>query len=98
WLSQGIDTVDVEQSLVAAEIANFNKTTSSRIRFGAADLITDLPGSTRLGKRAEEDLDHVDWARKAKARGGIVGFALDSIREDRQAWDFSGCERLLLPL
>lgn len=43
---KGADTLDVEQNLVAQEIATYNKKNLTQVRFGAINLITDKPLSS----------------------------------------------------
>ena len=73
-----VDTVDVEQSLIAEAIVKHNSG-SSKVLFGAINLITDKPGSIFENIPAAHDLDRVDWNKKERARQAAVQLALESI-------------------
>lgn len=70
----GVDTLDVEQSLVAEKIEEYNRRHSTKILFGAANLITDKPLS-----HSENDLDRIDHGKKAKARLAAIQLTLKSL-------------------
>jgi hypothetical protein len=75
----GVDTLDVEQSLIADMIARYNRSHVTKILFGAVNLITDKP----LG-HASHDLDRVDHSLKAKARLAAVTIAFESLKFEKK--------------
>lgn len=77
----GIETIDVEQSLIAKAVADHNRVTGANVKFGAVNLITDRPADILGERHAEHDLDRVDWERKRRAREAAVGLALKAIGE-----------------
>jgi hypothetical protein len=96
WIDHGVDTIDVEQSLVAKTIADFDRNMHAHIEFGAANLITDLPASSRLGQRTENDLDRVDPVLKKKTRERIVQTVFSSIKANLQMKGALSCDGLLM--
>ena len=83
-LNKKIGTVDVEQSLVAATVENYNSTHTHQIKFNAINVVTDKPISLILKEKTSSDLDRLDLDQKAKARGMAVQLALMSILDVRQ--------------
>lgn len=75
----GVDTLDVEQSLIASRIEDYNRRHQTKIQFGAVNLITDKP----LG-HADHDLDKIDHEKKAKARIAAVNLALATLTAEKQ--------------
>lgn len=73
-VSQGIDTIDVETSLVASAVAEHNKQTFESVDFLVANLITDKPYYLQ-GKKIN-DLDNVNVVQKQVARMKIVNSVL----------------------
>jgi hypothetical protein len=91
----GIDTLDVEQSLVANAIAKHNSDSQQKITFGAANLITDKPTNPLNRTQAEEDLDSVNPEKKAETRRAIVRLVRQMVAKypvQRQASPCSGLE------
>ncbi len=76
-VGQGTDTLDVEQSLVAETIADFNRLTGLKVQFGAVNVITDKP----LG-HSDFDLDQVNHEKKGLARTSAVKLALTAMSID----------------
>lgn len=77
----GVDTIDVEQSLIAETIARFNQRRGSTTLFGAINLITDHPGHILDNQESDHDLDRVDWRRKDQARRAAIRLALAGLHE-----------------
>lgn len=75
----GIDTIDVEQSLLAREITEFNVKNKTNIKFGAINLVTDKPFALLQDQHAEHDLDRIDMGKKKKARAAAVKFLLGGL-------------------
>lgn len=75
----GIQTVDVEQSLVAEAISDFNLKNKSKVQFGAVNVITDKPIAILSAEKSHSDLDKVDHSLKEKARRQAVQLALKAI-------------------
>lgn len=83
---QKIDTIDVEQSLIAQAIAEYNEKNNTQIKFGAVNIITDLPGRILLKGRVEVDLDRIDLNLKRLRREQAVLLAmgvLEKIENER---------------
>lgn len=79
--SNGVSTLDVEQSLIAETIAKYNQRYKQDIKFGAINLITDKPGHILAGDRSEHDLQEVDHVKKGNSRNAAVLIALNGIAE-----------------
>lgn len=77
---KGIDSLDVEQNLIADVIAKHNRDTGSRILFGAINLITDKPQSLFSTGSSEFDLARINEAQKSLARERAVHSALTALR------------------
>jgi hypothetical protein len=75
----GIDTIDVEQSLLGRQILDFNKKNKSNVKFGAINLITDKPFSLLQSQHSEHDLDRIDKTKKSHARMAAVEFLLSGL-------------------
>jgi hypothetical protein len=73
FVDKGYETVDVEQTLVADQVARFNAQTGKRIAFGAINLITDKPRSSLAEPVHEADLDNQNFDK----RSGSIRKALD---------------------
>jgi hypothetical protein len=73
---RGIQTVDVEQNLIAQVIDNYNKNASSKVSFGAINIITDRPAQILDLEESTNDLDEVDFRKKNEARLSAVTLAL----------------------
>lgn len=78
----GLDTIDVEQSLIAKAIVDFNKKNGKDIHFGAANIITDKPASTEYSWSHASDLTNINKERKAEARMLTVALAMDGISNE----------------
>ncbi len=85
YVEQGVHSFDVEQSLVARAIAEWNQHHKDhQIKFGAANLITDRPAyqeEPASSTTTHFDLDQVDYSRKAKARKAIVRLSLMTLTQ-----------------
>lgn len=77
----GVDTIDVEQSLIADAVERFNKFNESNVMFGAVNLITDKPAHILDNSEADHDLDRVDYEKKDRARRSAVRLALRGLEE-----------------
>lgn len=75
----GMDTIDVEQSLLAREIAEFNAKNKANVKFGAINLVTDKPFSLLQEQHSEHDLDRIDMNKKKQARAAAVQFLLGGL-------------------
>lgn len=82
-LGAGIDSIDVEQNLIAEAVHRHNKKTGENVRFGAINLITDKPRSWQHEWHHEFDLSQINAERKGQARERSVLSAL-------QGWRLSG--------
>lgn len=74
-----IDTVDVEQSLIARTLTTFNKTYKTAIQFGAINVITDRPFDVLKKENSSFNLDRVDHAQKQAAKYRAVDLILESL-------------------
>lgn len=74
-----INTIDVEQSLVADEVQKFNEINHTDIKFGAVNVITDKPYGVISDETSEHNLDTLNYEKKQKAREMSVSIALNSI-------------------
>ena len=83
----GEDTIDVEQSLIAKKVSEYNFQHASDIQFGAINLIADKS----LGD-AEHSLDKVDHLKKSQARLAAVSLAIQAIGIQRVT--AMGCGRV----
>lgn len=81
-IKSGLDTIDVEQSLIAKAIVDYNKKYGKDIHFGAANIITDKPASTEFTWDHSSDLTNINKERKAQARMLTVTLALDGISNE----------------
>ncbi len=75
----GLDTIDVEQSLLAREISVFNIKNKTNVKFGAINLITDKPFSLLQEQHSDHDLDRIDMSKKKQARSEAVKFLLGGL-------------------
>lgn len=75
----GIDTIDVEQSLLAREISEFNIKNKANVKFGAINLVTDKPFSLLQEHHSVHDLDRIDIIKKKRARATAVKFLLGGL-------------------
>jgi hypothetical protein len=75
----GLDTIDVEQSLLAREIYTFNIKNKTNVKFGAINLITDKPFSLLQEQHSDHDLDRIDMSKKKQARSEAVKFLLGGL-------------------
>jgi hypothetical protein len=80
-VEDSIDTIDVEQSLVAKAIRDYNQSTTSAVRFAAINIITDKPASKQFPWATDENLDHVNSEAKAIARGTALNLMLRTIED-----------------
>jgi hypothetical protein len=75
-----IETVDVEQALVARMIEEFNTENKTAIKFGAINIITDQPGGILLPKHlTHANLDNLDLKAKNFAKDKAVQIALGAL-------------------
>lgn len=74
-----IQTLDVEQSLLAREILNFNQSQKANIQFGAINVITDKPYQLLEETNHEFSLDYIDHSQKGKSRVAAVNFILNNL-------------------
>lgn len=77
--NNAFDTVDVEQSLLARSIQNYNNTASTKINFSAVNLITDKPYGLLSKIASSNDLDHIDKNQKSVSRKKAVNLILDNL-------------------
>jgi hypothetical protein len=93
----GVDTVDVEQNLVARAVAAHNaRHPASTVLFGAANLITDRPASVLAPASKNYNLDKVDPALKQKARIEMLQLMFGSTHQVT-ALEPSGCPSDMRP-
>lgn len=81
--SIGVGTVDVEQSLIAAAIKNYNAVFNSNIHYGAINVITDKPIGILNKEAGLHSLDHRDPQLKSKARQAAVDLALFTLTKNQ---------------
>ncbi len=74
-----IQTLDVEQSLIAEAVSDYNRKNKTDIKFGAVNLITDKPFSVLTKEPVKNSLDHLNSYLKEKARLNAVKLSLASI-------------------
>lgn len=84
-ISQNIKTIDVEQSLLAEAVEDFNRFNQTNIKFGAINLITDQPYHAVLGKAEVSGLDQYDPEKKQKSRLKAVQFVFKSLSQEAQS-------------
>ncbi len=77
--NQGIDTIDVEQSLLARKISEYNKASGLNIKFSAINLITDKPYVLLQKNKSDFDLDHINRNEKNSSRAKAVEFFLETL-------------------
>lgn len=80
-ISKNIETIDVEQSLLAEKVADYNRLQNADIRFGAVNLITDKPFYALNGESETMGLDQYDPAKKQNSRVQAVQFVMKNLRE-----------------
>lgn len=78
-MSQNIKTIDVEQSLLAEAVEDFNRVHQTDVKFGAINLITDKPYHAVTGKAGTLGLDQYDPEKKQKSRERAVEFVFKSL-------------------
>ncbi|MEZ0393321.1 MAG: hypothetical protein ACAH59_13965 [Pseudobdellovibrionaceae bacterium] len=93
-INKDIQTIDVEQSLVAEEIQRYNTINNTKILFGAVNVITDKPYSSLTGDTSDHDLDRLDLEKKQRARETSVAIALNSILKVESKQTAIRCGRL----
>lgn len=91
--SIGVGTVDVEQSLIAAAIKNYNSVFNSNIQYGAINVITDKPIGILNKEAGLHSLDHRDPQLKSKARQAAVDLALFTLTKNQIQ---NSCKKLFL--
>lgn len=91
--SKGIGTVDVEQSLIAAAVKNYNAVYSTNIQYGAINVITDKPIGILNKETGLHSLDHRDPELKSRARKAAVDLALFSLTKNEV---INSCKKLFL--
>lgn len=79
-LKSGVDSIDVEQNLIAEAIQRHNRATGENVLFGAINLITDKPKSWHHEWTHEFDLSQINAERKGQARERSVMSALEAWR------------------
>jgi hypothetical protein len=89
---RGIDTIDVEQSLVAEAVERYNRTHGESVSFGAINLITDRPSHIFDSAAPDHDLDRVDHRKKDQARSAAVLLALKSFESFSDLAVVSACQ------
>ncbi len=89
----GVGTVDVEQSLIAATIKNYNSVFQSTVQFGAINVITDKPIGILNKEKGLHSLDHRDPKLKNKARQAAVDLALFTLTKNQI---MNSCKKLFL--
>lgn len=75
----GVSTLDVEQSLLAREIYNYNTKNNTLINFGALNVVTDKPYNILSELTESYDLDRVDTKKKSEARNLAVDTVLSNL-------------------
>lgn len=98
-LSEGLDSMDVEQNLIAQTILLHNQKEKAEVLFGAINLITDKPKSLDFDWSHGFDLSRVNPLAKSKARNLAVTSALDALRSSNHLRVSQGngrCERIFL--
>jgi hypothetical protein len=75
----GVETIDVEQSLVAEVVQKYNDLPAPDIAFGAVNIVTDLPYQILSVRNVHHDLDRVDQTQKGQARLAAVTTTLNGI-------------------
>ena len=93
WIAKGIVSVDVEQSLVAKSIFQYNQANGTNIRFSAWNLLTDLPASSYRDAHESFNLDNVNPELKKSAKREIVKDAVGFLVENHRV----SCQTYLLP-
>lgn len=91
-----IQTLDVEQSLVAEAVSDYNRQNKTEIKFGAINLITDKPYSILTKEPVKNGLDHLNSELKEKARLNAVKLSLASILINEKKSLVMKCEGLFL--
>lgn len=81
-MSKNIKTIDVEQSLLAETVEDFNRAHQTDVKFGAINLITDKPYHAVTGKAETLGLDQYDPEKKQKSRERAVQFVFKSLSKD----------------
>lgn len=76
---KNIQTMDVEQTLVAETVLQYNLKNKTSIKFGAANVVTDKPYSLLVNEEAHHNLDILDHKLKQKAREHAVSISLNKI-------------------
>ena len=81
-LSDKIDTIDVEQSLVAQVVANHNMSNpTNEIFFGAANIVTDRPATTKFPPSFDHNLDGINNLLKQERRLQILNIMYDTTQK-----------------
>lgn len=93
--SEGFDSIDVEQSLIARTVRDYNIKKNSDILFGAINLITDKPINALSQNENLYSLDSINYESKQAARLKAVRLLLESISsiENKNSGVFS-CQNL----
>lgn len=95
-LEKGIQTLDVEQSLIAESIYEFNRLNKTNIQFGAVNLITDKPYAILEKQTTAHSLDILDYQRKQKAREKAVEISWAQILRTEKMMAGIQCIQLFL--
>lgn len=82
-ISQSIGTLDVEQSIIAETIQDYNLANSTKIQFGAVNVITDKPIAFLYNEVGHSHLDKTNTDKKSSARITAVQLALSALRIDQ---------------
>ena len=89
-----VETVDVEQTLVARMIEDYNESHHAKIQFGAINVVTDQPGGVLLPQHSSHhDLDVLDVQAKTRAKSKAAGIALEALKKWTETP--ASCKKLL---
>ncbi|MFZ3230626.1 MAG: hypothetical protein WA160_10515 [Pseudobdellovibrio sp.] len=78
-IKKGINTIDVEQSLIAEVIDAYNLKNKTEIKFGAVNIVTDKPYAILTNELVQNSLDVLNYELKQKAREQAVSISLKGI-------------------
>lgn len=76
-IKDGSQTLDVEQSLIANSVHQYNRKTLRDLQFGAINIITDRPFGT-----GGNDLDRINESEKQTSRLNAVNLALQAMQSN----------------
>lgn len=92
---KGIQTLDVEQSLVAEVINDFNSLHLSDIKFGAVNVVTDKPYALLQEASTQYNLDEPNPTLKQQARKTAVSLTLEAILKNERKSVAQACAAVL---